>query len=159
MLMSISSLEYRVSSRPREGRPPRLTSPSTLVSVVSLEVVSLRYVDGKTLIGMGKRASKSRLPDVWAPQLSSPLRQSRVKTVFGGKGVWGRSLAACWELKTNNARWADEDFWVGRMRMVCMKREEGKEEGQSTTRSDLFTQGRPSGVGLGSPIDAHQHTR
>jgi hypothetical protein len=90
MLISTSSRENRVSSRPREERPPSLTSPSTFVSVICSEVVSLRYVDGKTLMGMGTRASKSRLTGVWAPQLSSPLRQSRVKTDLGEKGLRGR---------------------------------------------------------------------
>ena len=59
--MSISSRD-RVSSRPtREGRPCRVTSPSTRVVVVSWEVASLLYVDGKTLIGMGTKPSKSSL--------------------------------------------------------------------------------------------------
>lgn len=59
--MSTSSLENRVSSRPAREVRPRLTSPSTFVVVVSAEAVSFRYVDGKTLMGMGTRASKSSL--------------------------------------------------------------------------------------------------
>src|SRR5271163_4528201 len=65
-LMSVSrrSENLRVSSRPTRDEPSRLTSPSTLVRVVASAVevpeASLRYVDGKTLKGMGTRASKSR---------------------------------------------------------------------------------------------------
>lgn len=73
-----SSLRNRVSSRPtRWVAAPWLTSPSTFVSVVvSTEVASLRYVDGKTLIGMGTRASKSRLPTGQSSQtLNSPKRK------------------------------------------------------------------------------------
>jgi hypothetical protein len=75
--MSISSAEYRVSSRPaREGRP-RLTSPSTLVVVNSSVEASFRYVDGKTLMGMGTLASKSSLPGFRAPDSRIPFEKGR----------------------------------------------------------------------------------
>jgi len=76
--MSIPSFENRVSSRPtRCERPFSLTSPSTLVVVVSSEVASLRYVDGKTLIGMGTLASKSSLPGLRAPYSRIPFEKGR----------------------------------------------------------------------------------
>ena len=76
----ISSRSNRVSSRPAREVRPVVTSPSTLVVVVSSEVVSLRYVDGKTLIGMGTRASKSSLTGFGSSYLSNPFRQTRGKT-------------------------------------------------------------------------------
>jgi hypothetical protein len=74
---SISSAEYRVSSRPaREGRP-RLTSPSTFVVEISSVEASFRYVDGKTLTGMGTLASKSSLTGFRAPDSRIPFEKGR----------------------------------------------------------------------------------
>jgi hypothetical protein len=75
--MSTSSFEYRVSSRPAREVRPRLTSPSTVVAVVFSVVASFRYVDGKTLMGMGTRASKSSLPGCRAPDSRIPFEKGR----------------------------------------------------------------------------------
>jgi len=112
-LWGCSSWEKRASSWPsrptREVFAGRFTSASTWTVLVSVVAASFRYEDGKTLKGMGTRASKSRLSGVAAWLLEDLSNRYR-------NNSRGRQEETSWLRGLLNRR-----SWRKKAKQICLR--------------------------------------